>query len=182
MQINNIEIKVRIADADKARRAIETLADGPAEVLEQKDTYFNAGNEAYLKLREELAQAGHRHASLVAYRRDRRAEPRPSDIRLVRIDRPDELHEALAHALGTLVVVDKIRRLYFRGQTRIHLDEVDRLGAFLELEVVLEPGQTEADGLRIANDLLDDLNLVGSQAQTESYRDLLLKAENALDQ
>lgn len=177
MHINNIEIKVRIADAEQARPAIERLADGPAEVLEQTDTYFNAGDAAYLKLREENGSA-----SLVAYRRDRRAEPRPSDIRLVPIDRPGELHEVLAHALGTLVVVDKTRRLYFRGQTRIHLDEVDRLGAFLELEVVLQPGQTEADGLKIANDLLDRLNLVGSQAQTESYRDLLLDAENALDQ
>lgn len=176
MHINNIEIKMRISDAGEARAAIEALADGPAEVLEQTDTYFGTGDGAYLKLREENGRG-----SLVAYRRKLGAEPRPSDIRLAPIDRPDELHEALAHALGTLVVVDKTRQLYFRGQTRIHLDEVDRLGAFLELEVVLEPGQTEADGLRIANSLLDHLNLVGSQAQTESYRDLLL-AESALDQ
>lgn len=169
MHINNIEIKVRIEDAGAARRAIERLADGPAQVLEQRDTYFGAGDSAYLKMREENG-----NASLIAYRRDRRAEARPSDIRLARIDKPAELNQALAHALGTLVVVEKTRELYFRGQTRIHLDEVDRLGAFLELEVVLEPGQSEAAGLRIAEDLLERLALTGAQPQTDSYRDLLL--------
>jgi len=173
MQINNIEIKVRIADAEQARGAIARLADGPADVLEQKDTYFNAADDAYLKLREESGPDGKTRAALIAYRRERRAEPRPSDIRLTKVADGRDLAATLAHALGVLVVVDKTRHLFFRGQTRIHLDEVDKLGAFLELEVVLEPGQGEAEGLQIARDLLLRLNMTDSQAQTESYRDLL---------
>jgi len=179
MQINNIEIKVRIADAGQARTAIARLADGPAQVLEQKDTYFNAGDDAYLKLREETGPDGDSRASLIAYRRTRRAEPRPSDIRLTPVDDGPELAETLAHALGVLVVVDKTRHLFFRGQTRIHLDEVDRLGAFLELEVVLEPGQEQAEGLRIAHDLLARLELTDAANQTDSYRDLLLRSRQA---
>lgn len=171
MQINNVEIKLRIADADAVRAAIERLADGPAEVLAQKDTYFATRDGAYLKLREENGRA-----SLIAYRRKLGAEPRPSDIRLVHVDDPAELAETLGHALGVLVVVDKTRRLYFRGQTRIHLDRVDRLGAFLELEVVLEPGQAEDNGLRIANDLVERLNIEDADVQIESYRDLLVTA------
>ena len=178
MQINNIEIKLRITDAGQARQDIEPLADGPAQVLEQRDTYFNAGDDAYLKLREEVGPDRTGRASLIAYRRTRRAEPRPSDIRLARIDNGPELAETLAHALGVLVVVDKIRHLFFRGQTRIHLDDVDGLGAFLELEVVLEPGQDEAEGLRIARDLLARLDLTGATKQTNSYRDLLLRSRH----
>lgn len=175
MQINNIEIKLRIADARAARRAIEGLADGPARVLKQKDTYFDAGGNAYLKLREEDdPEEGRPRASLIAYRRDRNAAPRPSDIRLTRLADGADLAETLGHALGVLVVVEKTRRLYFRGQTRIHLDQVDRLGAFLELEVVLDPGQTEQEGLRTAHDLLETLDLGDAEAQTDSYRDLLL--------
>lgn len=174
MQINNIEIKVRIGDAEQARAAIERLADGPAEVLEQIDTYFNAGDEAYLKLREEQGPDGNRRGSLIAYQLARRAEPRPSDIRLTRVEDGSDLAQTLAHALGVLVVVDKTRHLFFRGQTRIHLDQVDRLGSFLELEVVLEPGQSEGEGLQIAEDLLERLALFDAQSQTDSYRDLLL--------
>ena len=176
MQINNIEIKVRISDAEDARLAIEALADEPEQVLQQKDTYFNAGDDAYLKLREETGADGNGRASLIAYRRARRAEPRPSDIRLSHVDNSPELAETLAHALGVLVVVDKTRHLFFRGQTRIHLDEVERLGTFLELEVVLEPGQNDAKGRRIAQALLKRLDLADSHNQTDSYRDLLLQA------
>jgi len=178
MQINNIEIKVRLTDAGQARTAIARLADGPAQVLEQKDTYFNAGDDAYLKLREETGPDGDSRAWLIAYRRTRRAEPRPSDIRLARVDEGPELAETLAHALGVLVVVEKTRHLFFRGQTRIHLDEVAALGAFVELEVVLEAGQGEPDGLRIAHDLLDRLDLAGAENQTDSYRDLLLARQH----
>lgn len=171
MQIDNIEIKLRITDAEKARAAVVAIADGPAEVLEQTDTYFGTGEGAYLKLREENGRA-----SLIAYRRELGDDPRPSDIRLTRLDGATDLGETLRHALGVLVVVDKIRELYFRGQTRIHLDRVERLGAFLELEVVLEPGQREQDGLKIARDLVERLNLDDAEAQTDSYRDLLIHA------
>jgi len=175
MHINNIEIKLRITNALRVRRAIEEIADGAVEVLQQKDTYFDAGGDAYLKLREEVdARGGRPRASLIAYRRDRSAGPRPSDIRLARLEGGAELAETLGHALEVLVVVEKIRRLYFRGQTRIHLDEVDRLGNFLELEVVLEPGQSERDGLNIARQLLARLDVDDAEAQTDSYRDLLL--------
>jgi len=169
MQIDNIEIKLRIADPEAARAAVEALADGPAEVLEQTDTYFGTGEGAYLKLREENGRA-----SLIAYRRELGQEPQPSDIRLTPLDNAAELGETLAHALGIRVVVAKTRQLYFSGQTRIHLDEVDRLGDFLELEVVLEPGQSEQDGLNIALQLLQRLEVDDAEAQTDSYRDLLL--------
>lgn len=168
MQIHNIEIKLRIEDAERARSAIEAVADGPAEVLRQRDTYFETGRETLLKLREENGRA-----SLIGYRRTLADAPQPSDIRLARVDDGDELAALLAHALGTLAVVEKTRRLYFRGQTRIHLDRVAGLGDFVELEVVLEPGQTEADGMDIANALLKRLDLAGARPQSSSYRDLL---------
>lgn len=168
MKIHNIEIKLRIDDAGRARAAIEAAADGPAEILEQRDTYFDTGRETLLKLREENGRA-----SLIGYRRTLADDPQPSDIRLTRLDDAAGLTDVLAHALGTLAVVDKTRRLYFHGQTRIHLDRVAGLGDFVELEVVLEPGQSEADGLRIARDLLARLDLDGAEPQSSSYRDLV---------
>jgi len=176
MDIRNIEIKLAIDDAGAARKAIEHLADGPPQRLRQSDTYFDAGPEALLKLRRESVDGGAVRASLIAYRRTLAAEPEPSDIRLVRVDDGDGLHDALSHALPVAVVVDKLRDLYFRGQTRIHVDKVDGLGAFVELEVVLKAGQSETDGRRIATDLLALLGLTGAKPQTASYRDLVRRA------
>lgn len=177
MDIRNIEIKLKIDDAAAAREAIAQVADGPARRLEQVDTYFEAGPDALLKLRREATPNGETTTSLIAYRRCLATEPRPSDIRLVRIEDGDGLHAALAHAMPVAAVVRKARELSFSGQTRIHLDEVAGLGSFVELEVVLRDDQTEDNGRRIAVDLLEWLGLTGAKTQTASYRDLVRQTE-----
>ena len=60
----------------------------------------------------------------------------------------------LSRALGVRGAVRKLRTVYIAGQTRIHLDDVEDLGQFVELEVVLESGQSNADGVKIAHDLI----------------------------
>jgi adenylate cyclase class IV len=69
--------------------------------------------------------------------------------------------------------VRKKRRLYLAGQTRIHLDRVDDLGAFIELEVVLEPDQTQSDGTRIAERLMRDLAVDPERLVEGAYIDLI---------
>ncbi|MGK7296969.1 MAG: class IV adenylate cyclase [Candidatus Wenzhouxiangella sp. M2_3B_020] len=178
MDIRNIEIKLKIDDAAAARDAIVRVADGPAQRLEQVDTYFDACPDALLKLRRETNDSGATSSSLIAYRRTLADDPRPSDIRLVHVDDGDGLRNALAHAMPVAVVVRKTRELSFRGQTRIHLDEVEGLGAFVELEVVLRDEQTEDQGRQIADDLLARLELTGAEVRAVSYRDLLRQAES----
>lgn len=173
MDIRNIEIKLKIDDAEDARAAIRRVADGPPQLLEQVDSYFDAGSDALLKLRREARDGGDWRASLIAYRRTLSRDPQPSDIRLVRIDDGDGLHDALAHALPTRAVVRKRRELSFCGQTRIHLDEVAGLGAYVELEVVLRDDQDPRDGRRIAEQLVERLGLASARPQTDSYRDLV---------
>jgi predicted adenylyl cyclase CyaB len=56
-------------------------------------------------------------------------------------------------------VVKKTRTLYVIGQTRVHVDQVEGLGVFLELEVVLREGQTEADGKAIAENLMSEFGI-----------------------
>jgi predicted adenylyl cyclase CyaB len=70
-------------------------------------------------------------------------------------------------------VVRKIRLLYWVGQTRIHLDEVEDLGAFAELEVVLRPGQSEAEGLKIAENLAVELGIREEDLVEGAYIDLM---------
>ena len=45
------------------------------------------------------------------------------------------LQKVLSLALDVRGVVKKTRYLYMVGQTRVHVDQVDNLGDFMELEV-----------------------------------------------
>jgi predicted adenylyl cyclase CyaB len=83
------------------------------------------------------------------------------------------MRQALTHALGTVGRVRKRRRVYFVGQTRVHLDEVQGLGSFLELEVVLAPAQSVEQGQLVAHDLLAALGVADTDLVAGAYVDLL---------
>ena len=76
--------------------------------------------------------------------------------------------------LGQGVTVSKRRTLYLIGITRVHLDRVDELGEFVELEVVLGENDTHERGVEIANDVIDRLELSGAERLAVAYADLLV--------
>ena len=166
----NIEIKARIASVDALLPRARAIADGPEQVLEQDDTFFVCAH-GRLKLRE-FADG---RAELIHYQRADTAGPKLSDYVRVPVPVPDSaaLREALARSNGVLGRVRKTRWLLLAGQTRIHLDRVEGLGDFLELEVVLHDEQREADGVAIAEALLAQLGVQGAQRLAGAYLDLL---------
>jgi len=76
-------------------------------------------------------------------------------------------------ALGVRGVVKKKRRLFLVGQTRVHLDEVDGLGHFVELEVVLRVNQSEEQGRKIAQELMRQLEISESDLLSGAYVDMI---------
>jgi adenylate cyclase class IV len=164
----NVEIKARVGDPDRVRRLAARIAGGEPEVLRQDDTFFVAGR-ARLKLRRLRGGRG----ELIAYDRPDGRGPRASIYRVLVTERPDDLGELLGDALGVRGRVRKTRELYLAGQTRIHLDDVDGLGHFLELEVVLRPGQSDEDGMRVARELMARLEVPESALVPVAYVDLL---------
>ena len=97
--------------------------------------------------------------------------------RLVPIADPEELREALDAALGTLVVVEKERRLLLWKGVRIHLDEVRGLGRFVELEGVAEPGSDLTAERRRVDALAQALAIGPDRIVAGSYSDRLLGAD-----
>lgn len=83
------------------------------------------------------------------------------------------LKETLAKSLGIHAVVRKKRSAHFYGQTRIHFDQVEGLGNFIELEVVLQPEQDIAHGAAIAEELMSRLNIEKEDLIPVAYVDLL---------
>jgi adenylate cyclase len=145
----NIEIKARVRDFEGACAAAEELSDTPCEIIEQEDTFFPVP-QGRLKLRTLAPDSG----QLIYYERPDTSGPKASHYIIAATPEPHDLETLLAAALGVRGVVRKTRRLYLVGPTRIHLDRVEGLGAFLELEVVLEPPDAtapDATGPRIEN-------------------------------
>src|SRR5882724_601329 len=164
----NVEIKSRIESVEKMVPRVARLADqGPIEI-EQDDTFF-ACERGRLKLRAFSDTEG----QLIFYRRPDQTGPKESFFVISPTGSPDSLREALSLAFGTIGRVRKHRTLFMIGRTRVHLDRVDGLGQFLELEVVLENQETAASGTAVAQELMADLGIEPSQLVEGAYVDLL---------
>ncbi len=81
----------------------------------------------------------------------------------------------LTQALGVQGIVKKTRTLIMIGQTRVHIDEVDDLGSFMELEVVMKPDQSTEEGTKIADYLMEELSIQPSDLISGAYMDLILQ-------
>ena len=170
----NIEIKARIGSVEALLPQVRVIADqGPWEIR-QDDTYF-ACRGGRLKLRTGSESAG----ELIYYRRDDQGAPKESFYLRSPTSDPASLRELLTQALGQIGRIEKLRTLFLRGRTRIHLDTVTGLGDFLELEVVLAERESAADGIAEANELLMQLGVDSSQLIEGSYLDLAATARAA---
>lgn len=166
----NIEIKARVDRFEEMQRRIEAIRDAGPMVLDQEDVFFSCPN-GRLKLRTFAKERG----EVICYLRPDEQGPAASDYLIAETKNPKALKEVLSRALGVLGVVRKRRLLYRLGQTRIHLDRVEELGDFLELEVVLAPRQTEGSGVGLATELMKQLEIEDSSLVDCSYIDLMLK-------
>jgi homotetrameric cytidine deaminase len=173
--MRNVELKAR--DPDPARtleRALALGADDRGEIL-QRDTYFS-GARGRLKLREQETGGSPLWDELIEYSRADWTDARTSSYRRVPVADVAALREALDAAYGTLGTVIKRRRVLLWEGVRIHLDDVEGLGTYLELEAVAESDSDlsgEHDKIERLREELDieDRNLVAT-----SYSDLLLAA------
>ncbi len=135
-------------------------------MIVQRDTYFRV-REGRLKLREE--EPGEAH--LIAYSRPDAAEVRVSSYRVVPVPDPAGLLAALGETNGVDVVVEKRRRLLLWETVRIHLDEVEGLGSFLELEAVAGPDSDLARERRQVAQLREALEIGDEALREGSYSD-----------
>lgn len=166
----NIEIKARVADLDAVEARARAIATRGPEDLVQDDTFFRC-ERGRLKLRELAPGVG----QLIHYHRADASGPKMSDYVIAPTPDPAALREALARANGLLGRVVKRRRLYLVGRTRVHLDRVEGLGDFVELEVVLGDSESVEQGDAVARELMEKLGIEPSQLLSGAYLDLLAK-------
>ena len=165
----NVEIKARVADLAALRARAERLATQRIGVDVQVDTYFRVPS-GRLKLRESSLSGG----QLVPYLRPDEPGARRSDYLVVPVADAARLKELLARILGVHRVVRKTRQILLVDNVRIHLDEVEGLGAFLELEAVFDgsaAGETR-ERAKLAR-LLGELGVADAELVAGSYEGLL---------
>lgn len=167
----NIEIKARYSDRDRAERMLSSLGAGPAGVFQQRDTYFNVA-DGRLKLRQLAVDEG----QLIHYRRDDTTGPKRSDYEISATTDPDALRSILNQLIGTWIEVEKTRQVWLWENVRIHLDDVDGLGQFVELEAVTEEQGVEESRERVET-LMRALEIGPDQLIEGSYSDMVAGRE-----
>jgi len=165
----NIEIKARTQSAATIR---EVLLGKGAELKgldQQTDTYFNVA-QGRLKLRE-----GKIENNLIYYQRHNQAGPKQSDFSLSPVKDPSSLKEILSLSLGIKVIVRKQREIFYIGNVKFHLDKVDQLGEFVEIEAGNILADLSVDELKDqCNYYVQLFGITYADLIQNSYSDLLL--------
>ena len=164
----NVEIKAKLKDFEQVESRAKEIADTEGEKIYQHDVFFLTP-KGRLKLRRFPSGMG----QLIYYEREDTEGPKPSNYQIVGTDDPEGLQKLLSAAYGILGEVIKERLLYLKGRTRIHLDRVEQLGDYLELEVVLPAGSAVEDGVAEAKGIMEELGLLQEDLVKGAYLDLL---------
>ncbi len=163
----NIEIKARCRNPEQVRTILRQRDAHFAGVDHQVDTYFRV-SQGRLKLRE-----GNIENALIYYRRPNEDGPKTSDV-LLHVPSPG-LKDVLAAALGVLVAVEKQREIYYLDNVKVHVDRVEGLGSFVEIEAA---GDEDADRARLetqCRELMKAFAIRDEDLIGESYSDMRLK-------
>jgi adenylate cyclase class 2 len=168
--MENIEIKYRLSQPDKLTEFLKTCPEIESVWTKtQTDTYYQIP-QGRLKLREETSSDG----QLIYYLRPDLNDSRISDYEIYVTQDAKALNAILSQSLGLRAVIQKVRQLFLFRNVRIHLDRVEKLGFFLELESAID---AEADH-EVADFNLKEIQKILfnflSEPVAVSYADLLL--------
>ncbi len=169
MEHTLIEIKAKCHYPDKIR---EILKESDADFKgtdQQTDTYFNCPN-GRLKLRQGLIEN-----NLIFYKRANLSGPKQSDVQLFPVkEQSDSLKSILVETMGIYKTVSKKREIYFIDNVKFHIDTVENLGYFMEIEAIGTAGETSVEELRTqCQYYLDLFGIREEDLMTHSYSDML---------
>jgi len=163
----NIEIKARCADPEHIKQVLEAHNAEYKGLDHQIDTYYHT-QQGRLKIRR-----GNIENCLVFYEREDQEGPKGSSVILVR-GQLDDLHIVLEKTCGVRKVVDKHRHIYFIGNVKFHIDSVEGLGDFCEIEAIDKDGDIGEECLQVQCDQY--IKLLGIRPEdliAQSYSDML---------
>jgi len=168
--MRNLEAKFRLADLAQARERALAIGYTENSVLRQRDTFFRVVS-GKLKLREEGSRA-----LLIHYGRHAVNSLQLSNYEFVELVDGENTRSILGAALGVIAEVRKNRTLLMRANVRLHLDRVDGLGEFGEIEAVLADGDDAEDSRATVDETLAALRVSRGDLIDISYFELAAQA------
>eukprot|EP01091_Cochliopodium_minus_P019385 TRINITY_DN8131_c0_g1_i1.p1 TRINITY_DN8131_c0_g1~~TRINITY_DN8131_c0_g1_i1.p1 ORF type:complete len:202 (-),score=48.02 TRINITY_DN8131_c0_g1_i1:13-618(-) len=170
----NIEIKAKVDDLKVVEEKVKQLCNNQdyPQILIQEDTFFEC-TKGRLKLRK---INNTKDGLLIAYLREDKEGPKSNDWILTVVEDAEQTKKVLDMSNGITGIVKKKRTLYVIDDTRVHLDEVEGLGSFFELEVKIKQGNEE-EGKKVAEGLMEKCGILKSNMIDVAYHDLLKKKQ-----
>ena len=168
----NLELKLRVESHTKLKQLLSEIKAERKGILNQEDIYYKV-KDGILKLRTENG-----NETLIFYRREEKKSNRWSDYYLLKFNN-GEGKNFFNRIFESEVIVKKKRELFYYDNTRIHLDTVEQLGKFLELETLVINGK--ADAKKRFTKIIKLLELDNSKEIRRSYRDLLIELKGIND-
>ena len=168
--MRNLEIKVSVTSLAAVRRRLRVVESATRhQVLRQTDWYFRVP-KGRLKLRQ---IGSRRDAELIAYLRPDRTSARTSEFQRLPSADAAGTRRLLGRMLGLRGCVRKRREVWLYQNARIHLDTVEGLGQFVEIEVVVTEGMAQARALM--RELRAALGIRATDLMAGSYGELTAK-------
>lgn len=166
----NFEFKARSTRNAELEAQLQELNPRFVGEDHQVDTYFNVPN-GRMKLRE-----GNIENTLIHYTRSNVAGAKQSNVLLYHHQPHPSLKQVLTAALGIKVVVEKRRRIYFVENVKLHFDQVEGLGTFVEVEAIDSDGSIPLEKLQEQCRYFGErFGIAATDYLAESYSDMLLK-------
>lgn len=166
----NLELKAKIKSTSTFSQIAQQIGAKYNTTMLQEDIYFYS-TKGRLKLRSINGDK----AELIFYERDENTNSRLSEYQIYPVADKDLMKKILQLAYGIRVVVKKQRILFIYKNSRIHIDKVDKLGDFIEFEVIL--GKPDNDGQELMKFLIDKFSDQFLYIIQDSYSDLLEKQQ-----
>ncbi len=168
---SNIEIKAKYLDLKIADQLAKKIATDFIGADEQIDTYFQTKNGRF-KLRESKIDGNY----LIPYLRPNTQTSKRSDYAKIPVNDSENVKSLFRDILGLHCIVKKHRKIYLYENVRIHLDEVDLLGTFIEFEAVFDGRKvSEKIQKKKIDYLLNYFSIVDKDLIAISYQDLICK-------
>lgn len=166
----NVEIKAKCYNKNSIRETLKSKNADFKGVDYQIDTYFKV-NKGRLKLRE-----GNIENSLIFYERENKEGPKQSNVILLKTSKDPALKEILLKLFEVLATVDKKREIYFIDNVKFHIDEVNELGNFVEIEAIDNNGSLGKEKLlKQCQHYMQLFNIQEEDLISKSYSDMLLE-------
>ena len=163
-----IEIKAHCPNPEKIKKILQEKNALFKGIDHQIDTYFNVP-KGRLKLRE-----GNIENNLIHYHRPNQAGPKKSLVTLYQSQPDSHLKAVLTNALGVKTVVDKKRAIYFLDNVKFHIDVVEHLGNFVEIEAIDKDNTMEESFLQAqCEQYLQLFQISPEHLLTNSYSDMM---------